>query len=410
VVGSSDILRLHGLLHGGTGGLGPEIDAHEMVLRINHAPTVGYEQLVGNRTSFRLVNHVLLEWWLRPQAEREREFGTDLCSTRTGDVDLGCFYKDRAARLRLLSRYQSRGEGGRTLPTGAAMLGLEDVCTRALSHGPMSGGFLGVLLAAQSSCALPIDVYGFYPFCCHVEPFPSMRYKYYHGEATRWVCCSTGREPMDEEYALFEILEAHGWVRLHAMPPHKEIKPQCSAVPRWPKEHELFAVRPDVATDLADFDCAELSIDRTPCVCRVCLAAAPWLCDRLSDSCVGFEVSAGSPRIATLKGTGAGLLPRKGVTWHEMRRSSSRAQQAYSVRRDSTIADHDMPCARGITTRVPSEARACVVCPGVAGRICSQVAECAGYAVNKEGLYATLKTGPIALTRAPRSTTFLQSL
>jgi hypothetical protein len=110
-----------------------------------------------------------------------------------------------------------------------------------------------------------------------------------------------------------------------------------------------------------------------------------------------------------LKGTGAGLVPRKGVTWHAMRRSGARAQQAYSVRRDSAIANHDMPCPRGVTTRVPSEARACVVCPGVAARICSEVAGCAGYAVNKEGLYATLKTGPIALTRAPRATVFVRA-
>lgn len=37
---------------------GAEIDAHNAVFRINYAPTVGFEEYVGNKTSFDVCNHV----------------------------------------------------------------------------------------------------------------------------------------------------------------------------------------------------------------------------------------------------------------------------------------------------------------------------------------------------------------
>mmetsp|Transcript_48064 Transcript_48064/g.120407 ORF Transcript_48064/g.120407 Transcript_48064/m.120407 type:complete len:407 (-) Transcript_48064:202-1422(-) len=39
------------------GALGAEIDAHDMVIRMNAAPTKGFEQHVGNKTTFGFVNH-----------------------------------------------------------------------------------------------------------------------------------------------------------------------------------------------------------------------------------------------------------------------------------------------------------------------------------------------------------------
>ena len=56
VVGSSAMLRL--------APKGHEIDAHALVWRLNNAPTVGFEELVGRRTSVRVINHVPLEKWL----------------------------------------------------------------------------------------------------------------------------------------------------------------------------------------------------------------------------------------------------------------------------------------------------------------------------------------------------------
>ena len=38
-------------------GLGKEIDAHDVVLRLNNAPTIGYERFVGSRTTHRLINN-----------------------------------------------------------------------------------------------------------------------------------------------------------------------------------------------------------------------------------------------------------------------------------------------------------------------------------------------------------------
>ena len=38
-------------------GLGREIDSHDVVLRVNQAPTVGYERHVGRRTHVRMLNN-----------------------------------------------------------------------------------------------------------------------------------------------------------------------------------------------------------------------------------------------------------------------------------------------------------------------------------------------------------------
>lgn len=46
VVASSNILRYH--------PKGKEIDAHTAIFRFNNAPTKGYEEIVGNRTTIRL--------------------------------------------------------------------------------------------------------------------------------------------------------------------------------------------------------------------------------------------------------------------------------------------------------------------------------------------------------------------
>jgi hypothetical protein len=48
VVGNSGILRLY--------RLGEHIDQHDMVIRFNLAPTEGYSDIVGRKTTFRLVN------------------------------------------------------------------------------------------------------------------------------------------------------------------------------------------------------------------------------------------------------------------------------------------------------------------------------------------------------------------
>lgn len=49
------------------GGQGQEIDRQDCVIRMNAAPTVGYEADVGNRTSLRVVSHTSVPHLLRQQ-------------------------------------------------------------------------------------------------------------------------------------------------------------------------------------------------------------------------------------------------------------------------------------------------------------------------------------------------------
>ena len=43
-------------------GLGAEIDANEAVFRFNDAPTTGFEDDVGSKTTFRFVNSKVVAW------------------------------------------------------------------------------------------------------------------------------------------------------------------------------------------------------------------------------------------------------------------------------------------------------------------------------------------------------------
>ncbi|XP_056303082.1 alpha-N-acetyl-neuraminyl-2,3-beta-galactosyl-1,3-N-acetyl-galactosaminide alpha-2,6-sialyltransferase [Danio aesculapii] len=49
------------------GGRGPEIDQQDCVIRMNVAPTAGYEADVGNRTSLRVVSHTSVPLLVRQQ-------------------------------------------------------------------------------------------------------------------------------------------------------------------------------------------------------------------------------------------------------------------------------------------------------------------------------------------------------
>ncbi|XP_018610423.1 alpha-N-acetyl-neuraminyl-2,3-beta-galactosyl-1,3-N-acetyl-galactosaminide alpha-2,6-sialyltransferase isoform X2 [Scleropages formosus] len=46
-------------------GLGKEIDKADFVIRMNNAPTQGFERDVGNKTSLRVVSHTTVPWLLK---------------------------------------------------------------------------------------------------------------------------------------------------------------------------------------------------------------------------------------------------------------------------------------------------------------------------------------------------------
>ena len=92
------------------------------------------------------------------------------------------------------------------------------MAARCLGSGPVSLGFASVLMAL-SSCEGVVHLYGFMPHCCDPKPshhgWPSLNYKYFHSNASQWVCCSSGREKMDREFARYHDLEKRGLVRMH---------------------------------------------------------------------------------------------------------------------------------------------------------------------------------------------------
>lgn len=215
VVGSSDILRLV--------PRGAEIDGHALVWRLNNAPTRGWEEQVGRRTSLRLVNHVPIEKWLLRARNRS-------ALRRTVD---GAEYEELLCAPAALERaclvsLQGRGQGfgakleayrdahapHRLVVMSEALLRYGGRCSTELRGNAPSSGLFAVLLAL-AVCAPPVDLYGFWPFCCKPHRgWPAMNYKYSQGNRTRWVCCSRGREKMEVEYGFYESLARRRLVRL----------------------------------------------------------------------------------------------------------------------------------------------------------------------------------------------------
>ncbi len=215
VVGSSDVLRLV--------PRGAEIDGHDVVWRLNNAPTRGFEAEVGRRTTIRMVNHVPIEKWLLRSRNRTAlsrtadgaEYSALLCSPSA--VEQGCivsrllggkgFAANVEAYRRLHATHQLSLVSDELIRAGSR-------CAKELGGTNPSGGLLAVMLAL-SSCERPVSLYGFWPFCCKPHRgFPAMNYKYSQGNRTRWVCCSRGREKMELEHGLYEHLAKKGLVRI----------------------------------------------------------------------------------------------------------------------------------------------------------------------------------------------------
>ena len=211
VVGSSDLLR-----HGPPRG--EDIDRHDLVWRLNNAPTATFERLVGARTSVRVINHVPVRKWNLLAADRAallrtvdgHEYEALLCaparSAPNASLEHSCVVSAQGAGgsqslAATVATYRARHASHRLVPLDATVQRLGARCSTSLGGTAPSGGLLTVLLALLA-CDGPVSLYGFWPFCCHAHRgLPRMNYKYSQGNRTAWVCCSRGRERMEVKRA-----------------------------------------------------------------------------------------------------------------------------------------------------------------------------------------------------------------
>ena len=99
-------------------------------------------------------------------------------------------------------------------PLSAALQTYGAACNRELHGSQPSTGLLAVLFAL-SVCEQPVDLYGFWPFCCTAHGgWPRMNYKYAHTNRTQFVCCSKHREKFEVEFGFYRSLERLGLVHV----------------------------------------------------------------------------------------------------------------------------------------------------------------------------------------------------
>ena len=222
VVGSSDLLRI-------SPPQGTAIDAHDLIFRLNNAPTASFEHIAGARTSFRVINHVPIEKWVLRATNHSAlrrtvdgaEYEALLCQPDGAALEAACvlsLVNSGKHFTQTVGAYRALYPTHRLLQLSGALQRLGSRCTSLLGGTSPSGGFLAVLLAL-SVCEPPVSLYGFWPFCCRPHRgLPRMNYKYSQGNRTAFVCCSPGREKMELEFALYERLQRHGLVALHTAP------------------------------------------------------------------------------------------------------------------------------------------------------------------------------------------------
>ena len=237
VVGSADILRL--------APQGRAIDAHKLVWRLNNAPTVGFESQVGRHTSVRILNHVSIEKWVLRARNRSGLLSTvdgseyDRLLCKPDELDVGCFLSransaDRTATFeRKLTAFRQFYPTHAVRPVSRELQAYGHACNKELHGSQPSTGLIAVLFAL-SVCSRPVDLYGFWPFCCRAHGgWPRMNYKYAHTNRTQFVCCSKHREKFEAEFAFYRTLERLGIVRLHASPKSRTTGSSVGPPPIW---------------------------------------------------------------------------------------------------------------------------------------------------------------------------------
>ena len=170
--------------------MGAEIDQHDVVWRINNAPTHGFEHMVGSHTSVRVLNHVTADVWsenIKPKkgefSGKGAEFPPSLCDANSSTL---CLTVNPPAHPVMLDTSNPCGAGASTGRVAVAM--------------------------ALKACDT-VSVFGFFPDCCAPAEhwMEGMRYKYFHTDNSSWVCCAKGREDMQSKLA---ALAVHPHVRV----------------------------------------------------------------------------------------------------------------------------------------------------------------------------------------------------
>lgn len=214
VVGSADYASNRGYV----------IDSHQLVWRVNDAPTVGFGQLVGNRTTHRFINRVSVSVWANRQHIEHSELH-DAYTTHAFDPSV-CFnvtctlidgdektVSDLAEARRLHPALKVKID---TTARKDARICKSSGGAKTLTR---SAGFVAAVRALRT-CRMPVSLFGFDPECCTNS---SRVYKYYHNPKSKWVCCAAGREDMRLETAVLNALAADGKVdfldNATAMPP-----------------------------------------------------------------------------------------------------------------------------------------------------------------------------------------------
>eukprot|EP00898_Chlorokybus_atmophyticus_P008466 jgi/Chlat1/8620/Chrsp86S08007 len=212
--------------HNHTSGFGPEIDGHEGVLRLNQAPTRGYEKRVGSKTTHRLMNHK----WARAYAENQDrlalEPGVTPVMSRTDPREFLTYAQMFANAHRgaqasaLLLHHEALNATGATLRHLKAKL--EHMRGRPYAgKGSPSSGFVGVWLLLQM--CKQVDVYGV------GDEAPSKTGKHaawhYFENAKFRASREFGSDPhhsWELEHHVLQIFDAAGMIRHVLAPPHKE--------------------------------------------------------------------------------------------------------------------------------------------------------------------------------------------
>jgi len=196
---------------------GAEIDAHDVVMRLNNAPTMGFEPFVGSKTTHRLVNNQ----WTRTYSTMGRrlplEWNVTLLASRTD-------YKSYTALFQQLKTVRSDiavvrltmegvNKGGEMLRKIGARIerwrGLEYV-----GKGSPSSGIVAVYLMLQMCASL--SVYGVGLEGCAGECAGSTAWHYWQDEEFK-----TSREfgevphhSFELEHDVLRLLHAGNYLRL----------------------------------------------------------------------------------------------------------------------------------------------------------------------------------------------------